>query len=789
MKLNTTIAIGILMFVWSNISMAQERAVLSGIILDESTKFPIENVDVSVVGSKMGAKSNHLGRFDFSGLMPGDHTLKFSHVSYQATENVVHLKSGEQNTLTIYLIRDIKKLEELVVEETSIQQVISKMPWVVTPFTSDQIKESSAADAGEFLRSSKNINGIRKGGTQIDPVVRGFKFSQLNVLLNGGQKIEGGCPNRMDPSLSHTEIETINRIDVIKGPYLFRYGPSLGGVINLQTERQEFSPGNPVNIHAQQSWESNWNGYRGFLGISGNYEWVYYNLSAGLKKYGNYQDGNGNPVDSEFSKNNLGFKLGFKLAEHHTILLSYQDANGRDVRFPALPMDERNDDTQLSSIDYAIEDIPGIIKQARVKLYHSKVRHEMDNKYRSFSDTVVAVSVIDAVNMGGRFETMLDVFGASLVAGIDYEQIRKDGDRTKSMILQPGLPVKVENLWNNAEIMNTGIFADYTKLFKNWEIIGAMRVDFNRAKSDSLLMKHPMQGEIYKFADDSIKSSFTNFSISLGATKQINEKLSVSLAAGRGVRSPDMTERFILLLPIGYDKFDYLGDPHLQPEANNEVDLTFKYSNQKMGQFQLNGFYSLVNNFISGKRLPPSVQKPLSNDVLGVKQFYNAGNAQLRGFEISWLSPSTFKLELAAFASLTYGTLNESVKYVLNESGQVVDDELVRNDAITEIPPFEGTLDMNYKLMQGKLIPKLRIRGVAAQHHISEANYEQASPGFVWTSLSVSYLFRNYFTLTFGINNVFDAAYYEHLNRNIIGSNANLYEPGRSFYFNLFIDL
>ena len=96
-----------------------------------------------------------------------------------------------------------------------------------------------------------------------------------------------------------------------------------------------------------------------------------------------------------------------------------------------------------------------------------------------------------------------------------------------------------------------------------------------------------------------------------------------------------MTERFIILLPIGYDQFDYLGDPQLNPEANNQVDITFKYSHERMGDFQLNGFYSLINDFITGRRLPPAVQKPLSKDVLGVKQFYNAGNARLRGFEFS----------------------------------------------------------------------------------------------------------------------------------------------------------
>ncbi len=72
-----------------------------------------------------------------------------------------------------------------------------------------------------------------------------------------------------------------------------------------------------------------------------------------------------------------------------------------------------------------------------------------------------------------------------------------------------------------------------------------------------------------------------------------------------------------------------MGNPQLEPEANNQVDLTLKYTPDKIGLLQINGFYSLVNNYITGKILPPSEQMPLSKDVLGVKQFYNAGNAQI----------------------------------------------------------------------------------------------------------------------------------------------------------------
>jgi iron complex outermembrane recepter protein len=68
-------------------------------------------------------------------------------------------------------------------------------------------------DIGDFLRQEPNVSGIRKGGVGIDPVVRGFKYNQVTVILNRGVKIEGGCPNRMDPVAAHVESENIRKIE------------------------------------------------------------------------------------------------------------------------------------------------------------------------------------------------------------------------------------------------------------------------------------------------------------------------------------------------------------------------------------------------------------------------------------------------------------------------------------------------------------------------------------------------------------------------------------------------
>ncbi len=784
------IVLGILIISISSL-MAQNSSVIKGKIFDSETSKPIENCEVINTETGEGVTTENSGYFEFTGLNFHKYVIKIKHIGYFEQTIKVVLKKGEVKDLHIFLVPKIEQLNEIIIEDQREKNLrISKLPYIETKIIKSQIDGGTARDVGDFLRGSNNVSGIRKGGSSIDPVIRGFKFSQLNVQINNGQKIEGGCPNRMDPASAHVNLNNLESIEIIKGPYALKYGPVMGGVINMKTLNHEFSDNAFLKVEGVKGYETNWNGNNEQISLYGGNRTGFFNLTGGRKDYGNYKDGNGNEVKSGFSKYNYTGELGLQPFKNHTITAGYEKSVGENILFPTLPMDERKDETQLYSLDYNIKEIKSSLKNLKIKLYRSDVKHEMDNKNRPFSDTVVAVSNIKAIDQGGRIETDFKLSESlSLDAGADFEQTAKDGRRTKYMILQPGLPIKNEQLWNNALINNTGIFAEFSGVNNSLEFIGAMRIDFNVAMSDEILIRNKnKEGQmvtIYNYGIDSIKSNYTNYSFSVGLTKHIKNDFSVSVAIGRGVRSPDITERYIILLPIGYDNFDYLGNPQLKPETNNQVDLTFKYINDRFGLFQLNGFYAIVNNYITGKQLAPIQQKPLTAGVLGVKQFVNAGNARLTGFELLYSTPLRDPFVAEIQASWTYGTIDEVTKYILNQQGEVVDNITVHHDALTEIPPFESTIMFHYNFFKGKFVPKASVRMVAAQSHVSEAFYEKKTPGFIVTTVSFNFIYNKYLTVSGGVNNIFNKAYYEHLNRNIVGSTANYFEPGRIFYLNL----
>jgi outer membrane receptor protein involved in Fe transport len=200
-----------------------------------------------------------------------------------------------------------------------------------------------------------------------------------------------------------------------------------------------------------------------------------------------------------------------------------------------------------------------------------------------------------------------------------------------------------------------------------------------------------------------------------------------------------------------------------------------------------------VQNFIFGQRIAPSVQKPLTMNVLGVKQFYNANNATFMGFEFGYALPEEYKLGARVTAAYTYATISEVTKQILDPtkvvSQQVIGEEVLTNDAVPEIPPLEANVSISYKFFKKKLIPRISTHLVIDQPHVSKAFYEPATPGFVLLNLGLTYKHNDMVSISGGVNNLLDKAYYEHLNRKMIGTTAKLCEPGRVFYINLFINI
>jgi len=754
---------------------------IKGKVINSTTEQPVSGATITLESTGFSTISNHNGLFVIHFNPKETNVIIVSHIGYLDTRTEVS-KSSLKNGLIIKIEESSLNLSEVEI----LDKITTKAPYTIESISTLELKETNISDLGKLISNEPNVGGIRKGATGIDPVIRGFKYSQVTVQIDDGTRIEGGCPNRMDPTAAHININDISNIKIYKGPFALKYGPGFGGLVILETNKPVYHERFKNNISMIIGGQTNHLGYRSGIRVDGGNKFIAYNLSANKNSYGNYESGNGDIFKASSDNYNVSAALGFRLAEGHVITIGADRSWGRNVDYPTLPMDERSDDTEVTNLSYLGTIQSKMVNFIKFSAYHSDVNHEMDNKNRPFSDTVVAISKIHARNAGGRFAINLNALSGNLEVGINFEQINKDGNRYKNLIMQPGLPVLTENLWNNAKINNTGLYAEYNKNTEKINWVAALRADYNNATSGPMTRLKKNGTVVYN--NDETDSEYFNFSFSAGLTWHITTKSDLEVSFGKGTRSPDMTERFIILLPVGYDPYDYLGNPELKPENNHEIDLGFVRTCERSGQFTASVFFSYVTDYISAVIVPPSQLAPQTKGVLGVKQFTNIDDAYLTGFEIKHSTPDKNKWQFRFNAAYTMG-MNPSATKIIYENGNAVDEEIIKNDPLPEIPPFEANFWFSYKFLSNKLIPELNFKVAAKQNKVSEAYYEETTPGFNLFNFKIKYTYNTNLTLVFGVKNIFNTNYYQHLNRRIIGSKTPFFDPGRIFYTNLIIKL
>ena len=203
-------------------------------------------------------------------------------------------------------------------------------------------QERLAHDGASVLNQNPALNSIRKGGNYgFDPVFRGFKYDQLNVVLNGAQSATAACPNRMDPPTSQMAPNMVDRIEVLKGPHALRYGTGFGATINFVPTKLRFVEENDFYGRISNGFEGNGTVLRneGQLGFNGKKHDIA--VFASWSQGNDYTAGNGQTIAADFNRGSFGTNLGFKLSEDNLLRVSATYNVARDADFPALPMDLR----------------------------------------------------------------------------------------------------------------------------------------------------------------------------------------------------------------------------------------------------------------------------------------------------------------------------------------------------------------------------------------------------------------------------------------------------------------
>ncbi|WP_163144008.1 TonB-dependent receptor plug domain-containing protein, partial [Arhodomonas sp. KWT] len=292
-------------------------------------------------------------------------------------------------------------------------------------------------DGGAYLKPIPGFSLSRKGGTNGDPALRGLGGSRLNIGVNDSA-IPGGCPHRMDPPTAYVVPEAFDRITVLKGPQSVRYGASVAGTVRFERDTERFeAPGSRATLSALGgSFDRN----DGLVDVTAGNRTGYLRGIATRSEAGDYEDGDGESVHSEFERWSTTAIAGWTPDADTRMELTYERGDG-EAAYADRSMDGAAFDRTGVSLRATRENISPLIARVEATLYRNEIDHVMDNyTLRDTAPSVYRVMNPRRVTRGGRIEATLDLSAATeLVTGVDYQHSARDGRMAMSATGEPAL--------------------------------------------------------------------------------------------------------------------------------------------------------------------------------------------------------------------------------------------------------------------------------------------------------------------------------------------------------------
>ena len=189
--------------------------------------------------------------------------------------------------------------------------------------TREQIEKEHYTDLGDALKHIPGVNLQNYGSS-------GDNYTSNRLYINGKTRVvvlidgmrantNGNASSVLSPS-EFANMDTVERIEVLKGSASTLYGSdAIGGVINVIT-RKDSEPG----VHTSVSLEAGSYNKRVYRLTNHGYENGYYWMfSAQKSKIGDYKDGHGNRVWQDVDAKDYNFMFGKELGNDSDITFRY----------------------------------------------------------------------------------------------------------------------------------------------------------------------------------------------------------------------------------------------------------------------------------------------------------------------------------------------------------------------------------------------------------------------------------------------------------------------------------
>ncbi len=648
------------------------------------------------------------------------------------------------------------------------------------------VMPAGAPDAASFMKrvpgGAVNDNGPISGQVQY----RGMFGPRMNVSLDGTY-LESGGPNWMDPPLHYAPQSLLESLNLTRGISSVSTGTGIGGYLEATTKSSHFtdSPAFGIQGDVNAGGSSVDEGYSlgGVIGVANNQH--RFHIVGSHEQADDMDFGNGRVGGTEFDRSNYGLGYGFRQGQNE-FSLDYRHTDTDGAGTPALPLDITFFDTDRYSGKYSGQwNSFGF----DVAIYHTDIEHQMNN-YRlrpapDFSNLPLPPFLgtdrrfvnADSADTGYSFKVNYAIGSGQITFGSDGHFAEHN-----ATVFDPDFkPFFVTN-FNNARYDTYGLFGEWkgsitpkisTELGIRYQHVetDADQIDAFPARLADMGNTMPPPQAVRalrnRFNAADRKQTDDNIDAVAKLNYQLNAEMKFELGFARKVRSPSYIERY-LWIPLEVnaglgDGNNYVGNINLKPEKSHQIELGFEWRTNRYF-ISPRGYYRRIDDYIQGV---PVEMNAFNMPVIGVSANANGDPTPL---QFANVDAEIYGFDMDFGASLTdFWRVDGTISYVRGKRRDI-------NDNLFRISPPNLRLSMThqrenwYATLEGVFVDR--------QDHISQTitfdpanpkNTNAETPGYILINLFGQADISDSLSLSFGINNLLDKTYTDHLsgfNRN-----------------------
>ncbi|GBD91517.1 colicin I receptor precursor [bacterium BMS3Abin04] len=232
------------LILFSNLLFAQNN--LSVLVKDSKTNSPLVGANVYFNSLNTGGATDENGFAEIKSIPNGKYTLTVSYIGYKTeTLELKFPRKNQSETITVLLKPEGVKSEEVIVTSTRTNGVVEDSPVKVEVLGQDEVNEEIAIRPGNISKLLSETSGVIVQQTSGVSGVVSFRLEGLPGAYT--QLLKDGLPllNQFSSGLTLLQIPPLDlqQVEVVKGASSIFYGDgAVGGFVNIVTRK-------PANKH------------------------------------------------------------------------------------------------------------------------------------------------------------------------------------------------------------------------------------------------------------------------------------------------------------------------------------------------------------------------------------------------------------------------------------------------------------------------------------------------------------------------------------------------------------